>query len=53
MLPLKCPNCGRFTKDDVAIINGLDDIVRVDSTCKKCGLIHPENWDADDFVNED
>lgn len=52
MLPLHCPNCGWYVSKPVAYINGLMEITRVDANCKRCGVVHPDDWEYDDFEIE-
>ena len=47
-----CPKCGRFVGKAVMTINGLDEVVSVVASCKKCGEVEPLGWDFDDFVFE-
>ena len=48
----QCPECGKFLAEVTAMINGLGKIVEVVGICKTCEVVHPTDWDYDDFFPE-
>lgn len=49
---MKCPKCGWFLKNVVATVNGLEEIIKVQGECKRCGVVEPNDWAWDDFFPE-
>lgn len=49
---MRCPACGKFVKGAVAFLDGDDNIKQVDATCKIHGLIHPDDWEYEDFMTD-
>jgi len=47
---MRCPICGKFVSDCVAIVNGNNDIIKVEGKCKIHGIVNPDDWEADDFI---
>lgn len=48
---IQCMDCGRFCKNVIAWFNGLDEIVKVEGNCKKCGHVDltNSNWTYEQF----
>jgi len=47
---MKCPECGKFTKDNTAIVSeGYNEIVEVVGICKKHGKVKIKDWEYEDF----
>ena len=45
--------CGRFVRVVGVVINGLDDVVRVDAICggwRGCGRVQPVEWNYDELA---
>ena len=49
---ITCPICHRFAKHIVTIVNGFDDIIRVEAICKKHGTIEADYTDYLEVVGE-
>ena len=49
---MKCPKCGRFVSNIYALVNGNGDIKEVNADCKRCGVVHPRDWDYETFFPE-
>ena len=50
----KCPNCGKFLKNVVAIVNGFDEVIRVLGDCKIHGEVeNVTDWEYSDFFPQD
>lgn len=45
----KCPQCGRFLKNVNALVNGFDEIQKVEGRCAKHGIIETSDWEYWDF----
>lgn len=52
---MKCVKCGRFCKNVEATINGLEDIIKVEGDCSRCGHVDLTKgvWDYDMFERKD
>jgi len=50
----RCPECGKFLKNVAAIVNGADEIVRVEGDCKTHGKVdNVSDWEYWDFYPEE
>jgi len=50
---MQCPICGKFLSNVVASVNQWTErITKVEGICKIHGTVQPEDWEADDFVDE-
>jgi len=49
---ITCPICHKFVKHISTIVNGLDEVVKVNATCKKHGLIDADYDSYDEVVGE-
>ena len=45
----KCPRCGKYLKDVVALVDGFDQVKKVEGKCKKHGVIETNDWEYWDF----
>ena len=50
---ITCPICKKFVKHTVTIVNGLDEIVRVEAVCKKHGGVDADYDDYEEVVGEE
>lgn len=51
---MRCPICGRFTSKNVAYVSQwTESITKVEGVCKTHGIVQPEDWVGDDFVEEE
>jgi uncharacterized Zn finger protein len=48
----KCPKCGKFISAVTALVDGEKNIVEVVGDCMACGMVHPKDWDYEDFFPE-
>lgn len=49
---IQCQTCGRFCKNVIAQIDGLERIVKVEGDCSKCGHVDltNSNWMYEEFM---
>lgn len=45
----KCPKCGKYLSCVTALVNGFDEIIKVEGTCRKHGVVETNDWEYWDF----
>ncbi len=54
MTAIKCPVCGKFLRNVMATVSGIDnEIIEVAGFCKTHGMVEPTNWEYWDFFPEE
>lgn len=44
---MRCPDCGKFVHGTATVV--MDEIVKVEADCAKCGPVEPDDWIWEDF----